>query len=547
MDRVKFQNYKAFDEGEIEIRPLTLLLGANSSGKSSILHLFLMLEQTISNADKYNAALKTNGHSVSLGEDENLIKDKKHDKQLTLEFGINASEYISSVKALQEEKQSEVTYSYLFSLKANNPEKYEQYSKTILEKLKTKGKNKDSVFSEFISDYFSANIPHRYDFIYNYFAHSRFPFRGNDSLWTNHIDIDNQEKYIYSILNCFASFKDSFNPYPEKASIKFVLTYNDYIRKLKVTECHVMVGEKAVIQILTQGKESFLSSEIFKPEDLNVLSQFSKLHFEFDGLSIRSLSESDTPFVDYIMILVGQAFKSVQDFFSQKNMNYVGPLRANPQRYYFLDDSNTNTTLVHSRGASLAEILKKNKPIRDKINKWLDRFELNVDVQEFKDVIHNIKVTQNKLLLDIPDVGFGISQVLPILVEGMMAPSKSTIIMEQPEIHLHPKMQAELADLFIDILQLQTKRKDRIKKHLIIETHSEYILKRIRRRMAEGQISPKHVAIYFVKPRNKDNPDTAEIQLAPINKDGTIEWPLDFYITEMEDELAFFRSKVSKS
>ena len=119
--------------------------------------------------------------------------------------------------------------------------------------------------------------------------------------------------------------------------------------------------------------------------------------------------------------------------------------------------------------------------------------------------------------------------------------------MEQPEIHLHPKMQAELADLFIDILQMQTKRKDRIKKHLIIETHSEYILKRIRRRMAEGQISPKHVAIYFIKPRNKENPNSAEIQLAPISKDGTIEWPRDFYITEMEDELAFFRSKVSKS
>ena len=65
--------------------------------------------------------------------------------------------------------------------------------------------------------------------------------------------------------------------------------------------------------------------------------------------------------------------------------------------------------------------------------------------------------------------------------------------------------------------------------------------------MAEGQISPKHVAIYFVKPRNKDNPDTAEIQLAPISKDGTIEWPEEFYMTELEDEMAFFQSKMNKS
>lgn len=92
MDRVKFLNYKAFDDGEIEIRPLTLLLGANSSGKSSILHLFLMLEQTISNSDKYTAALKTNGHNVSFGEDENLLKDRDHTKELHLEFGINATD-----------------------------------------------------------------------------------------------------------------------------------------------------------------------------------------------------------------------------------------------------------------------------------------------------------------------------------------------------------------------------------------------------------------------------------------------------------------------
>ncbi len=119
--------------------------------------------------------------------------------------------------------------------------------------------------------------------------------------------------------------------------------------------------------------------------------------------------------------------------------------------------------------------------------------------------------------------------------------------MEQPEIHLHPKMQAELADLFIDILNLQTKNKNKISKHLIIETHSEYIIKRIRRRMAEGLISPKHVAIYFVKPRNRENPDSAKLELAQISRDGSIDWPEEFYMTEMEDELAFFKAKIRKS
>ena len=266
-----------------------------------------------------------------------------------------------------------------------------------------------------------------------------------------------------------------------------------------------------------------------------------------DRVEITLKSDSHDVFSDYIKSIVELAYQQIQSFFNKRNLRYVGPLRANPQRYYFLDDSNTTQGLDSRNGVSLAEILKKNYRVRERINKWMERFGLAVDVTEFKDVIHNIKITQNGLILDIPDVGFGISQILPILVEGMMAPTRSTVIMEQPEIHLHPKMQAELADLFIDMLNLQSKDKRSITKSLIIETHSEYILKRIRRRMAEGQISPRHVAIYFVKPRSKENPDSAQLEMATISKDGTIEWPRDFYVTEMEDELAFFKSKIAKS
>lgn len=306
-----------------------------------------------------------------------------------------------------------------------------------------------------------------------------------------------------------------------------------------VSKCQILAGGKIVIQILAQDNR-VVFGEMFNEEDVIFLFKYYKSHFEFNGLSIRPTANEEEAFTKYIMVLVGQAFKSVQNFFSKKNMYYVGPLRANPQRYYFLDDADTNTTLDYRIGASLAEILKKNKEVLDKINDWLERFDLDVTVEEFKDVIHNIKVTQNHLKLDIPDVGFGVSQLLPILVGGMMSSPQSTIIIEQPEIHLHPKMQAELAELFIDILKGQTE------KHLIIETHSEYIIKRIRRCMAEGKLDPKHVAIYFVMPRNKDNPETARIQLAPIFEDGTIEWPEDFYMTELEDELAFFKAKTKK-
>ena len=89
---------------------------------------------------------------------------------------------------------------------------------------------------------------------------------------------------------------------------------------------------------------------------------------------------------------------------------------------------------------------------------------MRVTVKEFKDIIHNIKINQNNLDLDITDVGFGISQVLPILVQGFMSNNKSLTLIEQPEIHLHPKMQADLADLFIDILKLAADKKGKVKK-----------------------------------------------------------------------------------
>lgn len=547
MESLRFVNYKAFDEGELELRPLTLLLGANSSGKSSILHLLLMLEQTINNPDTYTAAFKANGHNVSLGEDENLLKDRKHSLQMQIEFGIGPIEYINSIKKLLEDKGRELISNYLMYLRFNNPQKFKETIPQVGSDLFDKKSVTLSPFLESVKGLFLHEEPEANEVLFNLFVHSRFVPRAYSKDYWLGGDDDALDEYWFALNHCLNALKNAFNPYPDKASIKYVLTYNDSYRKLIVSECHVLVGDTAVIQILTNNKTSLVSSSIIDEKDIEVLMRRSKCFYEFDSLSIKSKSDSDNPFNEIVILLVEQAFKQVQSFFSQKNLSYVGPLRANPQRYYFLDDSYTSPSLDHRRGASLAEVLKKNKLIREKINRWMARFELNVDVKEFKDIIHNIKVTQNGLMLDIPDVGFGISQVLPILVEGLMAPSKATMIMEQPEIHLHPKMQAELADLFIDILNLQSKNKNKIGKHLIIETHSEYIIKRIRRRMAEGLISPRHVAIYFIKPRNKDNPDSAKIEMAHVSRDGSVEWPEDFYMTEMEDELAFFKAKIKKS
>ena len=159
----------------------------------------------------------------------------------------------------------------------------------------------------------------------------------------------------------------------------------------------------------------------------------------------------------------------------------------------------------------MTEILKENNTIKENVNNWLSKFGLKVDVSTIQDVVHQLKIHQHTLDLDITDVGFGISQILPIIVQGFLSFKGSLTMVEQPEIHLHPKMQAELADLFIDIVnrKVESQRKnkkalDNGQKYLLIETHSEYLLKRLMRRINEKVIASDQVAVYFIEPPKEE-------------------------------------------
>ena len=92
----------------------------------------------------------------------------------------------------------------------------------------------------------------------------------------------------------------------------------------------------------------------------------------------------------------------------------------------------------------------------------------------------------------LADVGFGVSQFLPILVADLQLPKKSTLAVSQPEIHLHPSAQADLADYFVDRVIKDQKR-------FIVETHSEYLLNRLRLLIARGSISPKDVSVLYLR------------------------------------------------
>lgn len=101
-----------------------------------------------------------------------------------------------------------------------------------------------------------------------------------------------------------------------------------------------------------------------------------------------------------------------------------------------------------------------------------------------------ILVTMAGPPVNIPDVGYGVSQALPVIVQSVLSDKRGLLLLQQPEVHLHPRAQAALGSFFARLVT-----NDR--KHLVIETHSDYLLDRVRLEVAQGRLSPDDVLILF--------------------------------------------------
>jgi len=133
--------------------------------------------------------------------------------------------------------------------------------------------------------------------------------------------------------------------------------------------------------------------------------------------------------------------------------------------------------------------------------------------------------------VNLADLGFGVSQLLPVIVQAFYAPPNSTVWLEQPEIHLHAQVQASLADMLIAATQAKQAGQAR-HVQIIVESHSEHFLNRLQRRIAEGVISHDDVALYFCSREGSE----AKIEALAIDTYGEIaNWPDNLFGDEMTD------------
>lgn len=232
------------------------------------------------------------------------------------------------------------------------------------------------------------------------------------------------------------------------------------------------------------------------------------------------------------------------------SISYLGPLRNPPKRTYQwsgdtpegVGQSGENTIAAILAAQNEGRILNRGpkrprQPFTEFIANWLKdlgiihSFVVKPVAEGRKEYEVLVKTHAKAPEVKITDVGFGVSQVLPVLVQAFYCPPNSTVWMEQPEIHLHPQVQAELADVFISATRAREASGPR-NVQLIIESHSEHFLNRLQRRIAEGEITPDDVAIYFCKKTGS----ATELEPLELNMFGDIEnWPEDFFGDEMAD------------
>ena len=233
---------------------------------------------------------------------------------------------------------------------------------------------------------------------------------------------------------------------------------------------------------------------------------------------------------------------------------YLGPTRVHPQRHYHwngehpvemgLCGDEAIAALLSARVRQLKTCHNGNGvPIEARVSAWLQKMELAHDfwlglngASDNSTYEVRIQKTSTSARVTLADIGYGLADLLPILVHCYYVPEGSTLILEQPGIHLHPQAQAQLADLFLEVIA---------ERHLqiLIESHSEQLLTRLQRRIAEKKVAQDTIALYFC--RNTDGAST--IEKLEVDELGDIHnWPEYFFGNVMGDMFAMTDVQVER-
>lgn len=205
----------------------------------------------------------------------------------------------------------------------------------------------------------------------------------------------------------------------------------------------------------------------------------------------------------------------------------MGPYRRPPQRWYIF--TGTSPQDVGYSGDLLPDLLFRRPELVQETNGWLDKLEIGYHIKVQPVGVRSRDLFEVRLIdkrrgrevdVALSDVGFGVSQILPFIVQSL-AGERQTITIEQPEVHIHPRLQADLGNLLADTI-----RSPRLHR-FIIETHSEHLVLRMQRLIRDGLLKPSDLSIIYVS----RGPEGSRAQRLRLDSNGDFadDWPGGFF------------------
>jgi hypothetical protein len=232
-----------------------------------------------------------------------------------------------------------------------------------------------------------------------------------------------------------------------------------------------------------------------------------------------------------------------------QSVQYLGPFRDVPLRVYPFSGERPSVLGPTGRGATdilVADYFRRGvrkRELSNQVRSWFAqaRIAKDIEVRAASDRHYEIKLSHPLTgeYENLADVGFGISQVLPVVVAGHNMENESIFLVEQPEIHLHPRAQAELGSF---LLALNGKGVQSV-----IETHSEHLIMRLQRHVAEGRISPGDVAINYVGANEQSR--SKQVVRLHLDENGIFkdDWPEGFFAERLKEALDIARAPLARS
>ena len=468
--KIELVNYKSYDDVSIALKPITLLCGGNSSGKTSILKSVLLMKQSFEASG--NNYLLINGPYTNNG-------------------------LFSSIQRNTCPSNSEMKISMVFVID-----------------------NKNSSFKDLCR---SIGMLHRQGEFQKFEIEASFQFDENPS-------IPQVGEIKSSTITLSSYFRNESN------------TSHDKLTTAKICMERCLVPQHYTIDLSNFPTPLYSRNKDAYPFEYMDHSWKDCVCY-FRGMQLVSLykdqlskkSTSTLPVLYTIFRIIASEYNKIE---------YIGPLREAPLRQYLLQDVYSE---IGVKGENTAHFLgqlgeniincplpggrtSRNIKLKEAVAQWANFMGIE-QVSIISTDIPGAKLTQIMIgNQNIADVGFGVSQVLPILVEGLTMPSGDTLILEQPEIHLHPKMQMNIADFLVMIAKQG--------KHLIVETHSDHIINRIVRRALESDELRSMIGIYYIEKNSHGDSKLTEVLINEnLGIDDAPEGFFDQYASETEQIL----------